>query len=43
MKMLENIILVAWDNGILMIGVFVLVVIVLIAAVMLLVNSSKKT
>ena len=41
--MLENIILVAWDNGILMIGVFVLVVIVLIAAVMLLVNSSKKT
>ncbi len=43
MNTLQNIVLVAWDNGILMIGVFALVVIILIAAVMALMNSGKKS
>ncbi|WP_281499724.1 hypothetical protein [Allomuricauda sp. SCSIO 64092] len=34
--------LVSWDNGILMIGVFALVVVLLIAAVFMLMNSGKK-
>ena len=43
MHTLQNISLVAWDNGILMIGVFALVVILLIAAVMMLMNSGKNS
>jgi hypothetical protein len=34
--------LVSWDNGILMIGVFALVVVVLVVAVVALMNSGKK-
>ncbi|MGK0414103.1 MAG: Mg2+ and Co2+ transporter CorA, partial [Polaribacter sp.] len=37
-----NIPLVSWVNGTIMIGVFVLVVIGLVAAVFLLMNSDKK-
>ncbi|MHB0755961.1 hypothetical protein [Polaribacter sp. M15] len=37
-----NIPLVSWTNGTIMIGIFVLVVIGLVAAVYLLMNSDKK-
>ncbi|MEM1258430.1 MAG: hypothetical protein AAGC45_10210 [Bacteroidota bacterium] len=43
MNTLQNIVLVAWDNGVMMIGVFALVVIFLIAAVMALMNSGKNS
>jgi len=43
MHSLLNTFLVAWDNGILMIGVFALVVIVLVVAVMAMMNSGKKS
>jgi hypothetical protein len=39
---LVNLPLVSWTNGIIMIGVFVAVVIGLIAAVYMLMNSDKK-
>ncbi|WP_262917816.1 hypothetical protein [Allomuricauda sp. F6463D] len=42
MKILNNIPLVVWENGIWMIGVFALVVIVLIVAVLAMINSGKK-
>lgn len=35
--------LVVWENGIWMIGIFVLVVLILIGAVLALMNSDKKT
>ncbi|MFT0713719.1 hypothetical protein [Flagellimonas lutimaris] len=37
-----NIPLVAWENGIWMIGLFALVVIILIVAVLAMMNSGKK-
>ncbi len=37
-----NIPLVSWDNGILMIAVFAGVVVVLVVAVLLMMNSGKK-
>ncbi|WP_262706543.1 hypothetical protein [Flagellimonas pelagia] len=37
-----NIPLVVWENGIWMIGLFVLVVIVLVGAVLAMMNSGKK-
>lgn len=42
MNLLTVLPLVKWDNGILMIGVFGLVVILLIIAVLMLMNSGKK-
>lgn len=42
MNTLQLLPLVSWDNGIMMIGVFVVVVIVLVIAVMSMVNSGKK-
>lgn len=38
---LSNISLVSWTNGTIMIGIFVLVVIGLVAAVLMLMNSDK--
>ena len=43
MHIFQNIFLVSWENGVLMIGVFALVVIILIAAVFMLMNSGKKS
>ncbi len=43
MLSLGNVFLVSWDNGILMIAVFALVVILLIAAVFMLMNSGKNS
>lgn len=43
MKIFQNIFLVGWDNGILMPGVFALVVILLITAVFMMMNSGKKS
>lgn len=43
MNILAVLPLVKWDNGILMIGVFALVVILLIAAVFMLMNSGNKS
>lgn len=43
MNFLTALPLVKWDNGIIMIGVFGLVVVLLIAAVLLLMNSGKKS
>ncbi|WP_262511005.1 hypothetical protein [Flagellimonas nanhaiensis] len=42
MKTLLSIPLVSWENGIWMIGLFALVVIVLVGAVLALMNSGKK-
>ncbi|WP_262897088.1 hypothetical protein [Allomuricauda sp. CAU 1633] len=42
MKALQSIPLVSWENGILMIGVFALVVVVLVVAVLAMMNSGKK-
>ena len=42
MKALHIIPLVSWENGIWMIGLFALVVIVLVGAVLALMNSGKK-
>lgn len=39
---MENIALVNWNNGIIMIGVFVLVVIALVAVMFSLMNSDKE-
>ncbi len=43
MNTLQKVPLVSWDNGIIMIGVFALVVIVLVVAVLALMNSGKKS
>jgi multisubunit Na+/H+ antiporter MnhB subunit len=40
-KQLYNISLVSWTNGIIMIGIFVLVVVGLVVAVLMLMNSDK--
>jgi hypothetical protein len=42
MKLVTLVPLVSWGNGILIIGVFALVVILLIGAVMSMMNSGKK-
>ncbi|WP_262911466.1 hypothetical protein [Allomuricauda sp. SCSIO 65647] len=43
MNALQILPLVSWDNGIIMIGVFALVVIILVVAVLALMNSGKKS
>ena len=42
MKAIHNLFLVAWDNGVLMLAVFCGVVLALIGAVLMLMNSDKK-